>query len=303
MLSYGPSPIQQLDIASFTTKNLQVWVKRDDLIHPFISGNKSRKLKYLLLDAAQKNQRHLVTFGGAFSNHLLATAAAAAENGFRSTGFARGEPVQNDMLLLCRLMGMDLRFVSREDYRDKQGLFYRYFFGDTDAYFIAEGAAGELGALGCEEIVTELPRDFDHIICACGTGTTVSGILNGLSAQKKHTRIHVVPILKDSGFLKEAIDGLLKSPVEYNFHSAYHFGGYAKTDEHLIDFIKKFIAKTGILIDPVYTGKAFYALFDLIEKGVIKEGGSTLVIHTGGTFGLLGMREKFFPQILSKKHR
>src|ERR1700754_4063997 len=145
------SPVHQIHNQLFDEQGLEVFIKRDDLIHPIISGNKWRKLKYLLKQAQTQNKTHLVTFGGAYSNHLLATAAAAAKFGFKSTGIVRGEEVSNDTLFLCRLHGMQLIFTDRESYRGKSVLFDKYFGDDANALFINEGGAGPDGAKGCAE--------------------------------------------------------------------------------------------------------------------------------------------------------
>ncbi|RYZ98582.1 MAG: pyridoxal-phosphate dependent enzyme, partial [Sphingobacteriaceae bacterium] len=174
------SPVQQLQNKLFDEHQVQVFIKRDDLIHPLISGNKWRKLKYILKQAQSENKTHLITFGGAYSNHLLATAAAAAKFGFRSTGFVRGEEVDNDTLFLCRLHGMELRFTDRESYRDKAALFNKFYGDDEQAFFVDEGGASAEAAKGCSELVDELTDTYDHLICACGTGTTAAGIINGI---------------------------------------------------------------------------------------------------------------------------
>lgn len=287
------SPIHQIKNKLFDEQGINVFIKRDDLIHPIISGNKWRKLKYLLKRAQAENKSHLVTFGGAYSNHLLATAAAVAKFGFKSTGIVRGEPVNNDTLFLCRLHGMDLLFTDRESYRDKPALYDRYFAGNPEAIFIDEGGASPEGAKGCSELVDELPQIYDHIFCACGTGTTAAGIINGLHDNGLSTRFHAVPVLKNGGFMREEIGKLLTFPTNFELHTEYHFGGYGKTDKQLVDFIKQFVAQTGILIEPVYTGKMLHALYDLAEKGYFKPGENILAIHSGGIWGLLGMQEKF----------
>src|ERR1700748_2645069 len=161
------SPVHQINDKLFDDLGLKVFIKRDDLIHPIISGNKWRKLKYLLKKAQETNKTHLVTFGGAYSNHLLATAAAAAKFGFKATGIVRGEEVENDTLFLCRLHGMNLIFTDRDSYRDKQALFDKHFANDDQAFFIDEGGASPLGAKGCSELVDELTEAYDHIFCAC----------------------------------------------------------------------------------------------------------------------------------------
>jgi 1-aminocyclopropane-1-carboxylate deaminase len=287
------SPVQQIHDQLFNEKGLEVFIKRDDLIHPIISGNKWRKLKYLLKQALAEDKTHLVTFGGPYSNHLLATAAAAAKFSFKSTGFVRGEEVNNDTLFLCRLHGMNLIFTDRDSYRDKQALFNKHFADNDDAFFIDEGGASPLGAKGCSELVDELTETYDHIFCACGTGTTAAGIINGGNRHQLTTQFHGVPVLKNGEFLREEIDGFLTHPMEYYLHTDYHFGGYAKTTPELIDFIKRFVSSTGTLIEPVYTSKMLYAVYDLAAKDYFKPGSKILAIHTGGIWGLLGMKDKF----------
>ncbi len=287
------SPVQKIDDAVFTDQKLALYLKRDDLIHPLISGNKWRKLKYVLQDARLQHKTRLVTFGGAFSNHLLATAAAGATFGFKTTGFVRGEKVQNDTLFMCSLLGMDLIFTDRESYQHKQELFLNHFSDDSSAYFMDEGGASALAASGCAELVDELEETYDHLFCACGTGTTAAGIINGLAEKKLRTSFHAVPVFKDAGWMRQEIENYLLKEASFNVHTAYGFGGYAKTTPELVAFIKNFIARTGILIDPVYTGKMLFAIFDLAKKGYFKPGSKILAIHTGGTFGLLGMQNRF----------
>jgi 1-aminocyclopropane-1-carboxylate deaminase len=287
------SPVHQIKNKLFDEQGLKVFIKRDDLIHPIISGNKWRKLKYILKKAQAENKGHLVTFGGAYSNHLLATAAAAAKFGFESTGIVRGEPVNNDTLFLCRLHGMVLIFADRESYRDKPALFNKYFANDPAAIFIDEGGASAEGAKGCSELTDELTEPYDHIFCACGTGTTAAGIINGINIHSLNTKFHGIPVLKNGEFLRDEINKFLLQPADFHLHTAYHFGGYGKADENLINFIKQFVASTGILIEPVYTGKMFYALYDLAAKRYFKHGESILAVHTGGIWGLLGMKDKF----------
>ncbi|MBD1367165.1 1-aminocyclopropane-1-carboxylate deaminase/D-cysteine desulfhydrase [Mucilaginibacter sp. ZT4R22] len=287
------SPIHQITDPLFEVKGIEVFIKRDDMIHPLISGNKWRKLKYVLQKAQSENKTHLVTFGGAYSNHLLATAAAAARFGFKSTGFVRGEDVQNDTLFMCRLHGMELIFTDRDSYRDKPTLFNKYFGTDTDAFFIDEGGASPEAATGCSELVSELTETYNHLFCACGTGTTAAGIINGIHQHQLNTRFNAVPVFKNGGFIKDEIDKYVTTPVDYYLHLDYHFGGYAKTTPELIGFIKQFVAKTGILIEPVYTAKMLYALYDLAAKNYFKPGDKVLAIHTGGIWGLMGMKDRF----------
>jgi 1-aminocyclopropane-1-carboxylate deaminase len=287
------SPVHQIKSKLFDEQGLTVSIKRDDLIHPIISGNKWRKLKYILKQAQAEEKTRLVTFGGAYSNHLLATAAAAAKFGFKSTGIVRGEQVNNDTLFLCRLHGMNLLFTDRESYRDKPALFRKFFKNDPGAFFIDEGGASPLGARGCSELVDELTETYDHIFCASGTGTTAAGIINGITAHHLQTQFHAVPVFKNGEFIKDEIDKLLTTAANYHLHTAYHFGGYGKADDQLIEFVKQFVANTGILIEPVYTGKMLFALYDLAAKNHFAPGSRILAIHSGGIWGLLGMKDRF----------
>ncbi len=287
------SPVQQINDKLFAERDLLVYIKRDDLIHPVISGNKWRKLKYLLKKAQAQNKTHLVTFGGAYSNHLLATAGAAAKFGFKATGIVRGEEVNNDTLFMCRLHGMNLLFTDRESYRDKPALFNKYFTGDNEAFFINEGGASPEAAKGCSELVDELTETYDHIFCAAGTGTMAAGIINGLTQHQLPTTLNVIPVFKNGGFIADEINKFLLTPSNYQLHTDYHFGGYGKVNDELIAFIKKFVADTGILIDPIYTGKMLYAIYDLAKKDHFAPGSRVLAIHSGGIWGLLGMKEKF----------
>ena len=283
-----PSPIHQVNFNDYS-----LWIKRDDLIDPFISGNKWRKLKYILQDAAAKNKNHLITFGGAYSNHLLATAAAAAKHQLSVTAFVRGEEVSNEMLTLCKIFGMQLRFVSREIYRNKVDLFEKHYKNDENAYFVNEGGASEQATIGCAEIIEELTETFDDIFCAAGTGTTAAGLLKGINQLNLNTQLHVIPVLKGGDFIKEEIAFYEKDLSKLHLHTAYHFGGYAKTTQTLISFIKDFSAKTGMLIDPIYTGKMFYAINNLIEEKQLPKDAKILAIHTGGLFGILGKIDEF----------
>lgn len=263
------------------------------MIDPYISGNKWRKLKYILKHVKLTGKNHLVTFGGAYSNHLVATAAAAARNNLKATAFVRGENVENEMLLLCKLFGMNLIFTDRESYRNKALIFDSNFKNDENAYFIDEGGASEAAIIGCSEIIAELPENYDHIFCAAGTGTTAAGLLRGINQHQLKTKLHVIPVLKGGEFIKNEIAKYENDLDNLILHTDYHFGGYAKTNSELLEFMKDFIAKTGILIDPIYTAKMFYAINDLICKNHFKKDAKILAIHTGGLLGILGMKEKF----------
>jgi 1-aminocyclopropane-1-carboxylate deaminase len=282
------SPLQKLDHPSLPN----FWVKRDDMIDPYISGNKWRKLKYILQAARKEGKAHLVTFGGAYSNHLVATASAAARSGLKATAFVRGEPVENQMLLLCRLFGMKLIFTDRETYKNKRGLFNARFIDDPSAFFIDEGGASKEAAWGCAELISEIPDDFDYIFCAAGTGTTAAGLLKGVQEKGIATEVHVVPVLKGGAFIEEEIAQHTEITEQLVLHCDYHFGGYAKTTPELLAFMKDFISKYGMLIDPVYTAKLFFAIEDLARRNLIKKDAKILAVHTGGLLGIWGMQDK-----------
>jgi len=269
-------------------------MKRDDKIHPFISGNKWRKLKYILQSARHAGKTHLVTFGGAWSNHLLATACAGATFGFKTTGFVRGEAVSNPNLSLCKIYGMELQFVDRTSYRNKPLLYEQYVTSNPGAYFIDEGGYSTDGAQGCTEIIDELSLTYDHIFCACGTGTTIAGLHRGCARKELHTRLHGVVVLAGGDFIPAAVRGLYPdTEVDgLTIHTDYHFGGYAKTTPALNSFIRQFTAQTGILIEPVYTGKLLYSVFDLAKRDYFNVGARILVVHTGGLTGILGLHEQ-----------
>ena len=288
------SPEEELSLPLYSEHGVRVFVKRDDLIHPYISGNKWRKLKYPLTDARASNKKLLVTFGGAWSNHLLATACAAAKFGFASYAFVRGEKVSNPVLDLCKLFGMNLHFVDRSSYRDKAGLYNQHFSDNPTAYFLAEGGYSSLAAQGCAEIWKESKRHYEHCFCACGTGTTLAGLLQGAQEQSLTTQLHGIPVLKGGSFILDEIQQLGITPTEQvSLHLDYHFGGYAKTKPELLTFVKNFTAETGMLLEPTYTGKLFYGLHDQIAQDKIAAGSTILVIHSGGLTGLLGTLAKF----------
>src|SRR5699024_2319350 len=187
------SPEQPISLSQTESFQGEFYVKRDDLIHPFVSGNKWRKLKHYLQLAKERNLHHLITFGGPWSNHLLATACAGAIHGLKTTGVVRGEPVNNPVLTMCQLYGMRMRFISRSEYREKEAYFENNFNPD-EALFINEGGSGEEGLVGCKEIINELNKPYDHIICAAGKGTTAAGVLSQLIATKLEKQLHVIHV-------------------------------------------------------------------------------------------------------------
>lgn len=286
------SPVQQIIHPFFAAHEVEVFIKRDDMIHPFISGNKWRKLKLHIEKLKSLKINTVVTFGGAWSNHLLATAAVGAQFQIKTHAFVRGEEVSNPVLALCKLFGMTLHFVDRSSYKEKLALFNANYT-ETEALFIDEGGRSDEGVEGCESIIEELADTYTDIFVAAGTGTTAAGILQAINKKALSTTLHGVPVLKAGDFIKNDIGKWGIDTENLKLHSEYHFGGYAKTKPELLQFVKDFVSTTGIMIEPTYTGKMMYALFDQIKTGKIQAGGKILAIHTGGLTGFLGMYEKF----------
>jgi 1-aminocyclopropane-1-carboxylate deaminase len=286
------APLQEIVDSVLEDKGLRVFVKREDLIHDKISGNKWRKLYYNLKYAKEQGFSTLVTFGGAYSNHIAATAAAGTEFGFKTIGFIRGEEHSslNPTLQYAKECGMEFRYVDRSAYREKDTVEFQdeYLSEIQNFYLIPEGGTNELAVKGCQEILDDTEIDFDVVCCSCGTGGTISGIINSL---KKHQKAIGFPALKGAGFLKEEIDIYVKNS-QWELNLDYHFGGYAKVSSTLIEFINNFKEKHQIPLDPVYTGKMIYGLWDLIEKDYFRRGSSIVVIHTGGLQGIEGMNTR-----------
>ncbi len=266
-------------------------IKREDLIHPFISGNKFRKLKYNLLQAKAEGKSKLITFGGAFSNHIAAVAYAGKENNFETVGIIRGDELEskiseNSTLTFAQNCGMKFEFVTREAYRNKTTPSFneklKEHYGDF--YLVPEGGTNMLAVKGCEEIVTPEDADFTHICCAIGTGGTISGLIN---SAKENQKIIGFPALKGD-FLSDDIRKFVTNS-NWEVQLDYHFGGYAKINEALIRFINDFYKQTNIPLDPIYTGKMMFGIVDLINKGYFPKGANILAIHTGGLQGIEGM--------------
>ena len=267
--------------------NQSILIQRDDLIHPIVSGNKWRKLEGWIRYAKENNIHTLVTFGGAYSNHLNALACASAQFGFKSTAFIRGEEVSNQMIALNKLWGMDLIFTDRTSYKNKQTLFEKHFNHST-SYFIDEGGAGIFGAKGCEEIVYELTLSYDKIFCPVGTATTLQGIAQAIKNKNLKTIAEGICVLKGATNIdKTLIESKLTE--HYKIHHQFHEGGYAKSNETLFDFIKMFASHTGILLDQVYTAKMMKAVFTLAEQNYFEPNSKIICVHTGGLMGLMGV--------------
>ena len=284
-------PTQEIVVPNTT---VTLYIRREDLIHPFVSGNKFRKLKYNLLEAKKQNHKNLLTFGGAYSNHIAAVAFAGKENGFKTIGVIRGDELssiisQNPTLKFCEDNGMEFVFVSREQYRLKSTEdFINNLKNDfDDFYLIPEGGTNDFAVKGCEEILTNEDENYDYICCAIGTGGTISGIINSSTL---HQKVLGFPSLKGD-FIKKDIRKFAKKE-NWDIIPDYHFGGYGKVSEELIEFINDFYKKYSIPLDPIYTGKMVFGVIDLITKNYFPEDSQILLIHTGGIQGVQGMNLK-----------
>ncbi len=302
------SRVQQVFFSEIEKKNISLFIKREDELHPFISGNKYRKLKYNLAEASRQKKQTLLTFGGAYSNHIAATAAAGFEFGFKTIGVIRGDELgknipktieENPTLRFASQHKMNFEFVTRSDYRTKTSETFisklKEKFGDF--YLVPEGGTNKLAVKGCEEILVEEDKKYDVICSAIGTGGTISGIINSTQPTQQ---VIGFPALKGD-FLNTDIKKYVKNN-NWQLHTAYSFGGYAKVSKELITFINKFKTETNIPLDPVYTGKMMFGIVDLIKKDFFKSGTKILAIHTGGLQGIDGMnlhlKKKKLPQII-----
>jgi 1-aminocyclopropane-1-carboxylate deaminase len=313
------SPIQLLDDALFESNKLKIFVKRDDLIHPQIHGNKWRKLKYNLAAFKASGKSQILTFGGAFSNHIHATAAAGQLFNIKTIGVIRGERVDplSPTLIFAEKCGMTLHFVSREAYRNKDILLKELNALYGDFYLLPEGGTNNEAVHGCMEIVEEVHLQLnykpDYFCVACGTGGTLSGLTLACEPNQKIVGMCVVGynlldevtnilqtyLISDKELTNDPFY-LTKNnnlPTNFVLNTEYHFGGYAKWLPNLITFINDFKIKYGISLDPVYNGKMFYGVFDLIKKGYFKEGSTIVLVHTGGLQGIEG-----FNDFVLKKH-
>jgi 1-aminocyclopropane-1-carboxylate deaminase/D-cysteine desulfhydrase-like pyridoxal-dependent ACC family enzyme len=300
-----PSPLDKLKMPLFEEKQVKVWVKRDDLIHDEVSGNKWRKLKYNV-EAFQKGRYDaILTFGGAYSNHILATAKVGSDYQISTIAIIRGEeqlPL-NPTLKRSIELGMKIYYISRTEYRKKQTTAFlekvKEQYGNV--YIVPEGGGNKEGVLGCKDIVEEINVDFDYILTDCGTGATLAGISLALKENQKAIGI---PVLKGGDFILDEVKNyyeLLKedlSKIEnIELATKYHFGGYAKHKPSLIGLMRSFYKETGIKTDPVYTGKLFYGLLDLIKTDYFPKGSKIVVVHTGGLQGISGFEERYKTKI------
>ena len=286
------TPTLEINDDLLLEKGIKLLIKREDLIHPIVSGNKWRKLKYNLKAASRLGQDCLLTFGGAYSNHIAAVAGAGKEFGFKTIGIIRGEEHLhlNPTLAFATACGMQLIYLDRESYRNKNDPeFIKQLEKDhAPFYLIPEGGTNELAIQGCEEIIEDIAAPFDILCCPVGTGATISGLISGLEGAKQVLGFSALK----GDFLQNDVSSLLekyrKSYANWEINIDYHFGGYAKIKPALIDFILDFEKKHKVPLEPIYTGKMLFGIMDMIIKDKFEPGITILAIHTGGLQGNAG---------------
>ncbi len=283
MLTYSDTPIQEIQDNTISAAGVRLYIKREDLNHPLVSGNKWWKLKYNLSEALSQKKSALLTFGGAYSNHIYATAAAAREIGLNAIGVIRGEEktTVNPVIQFARDSGMRLHFVSRESYRRKNEEDFiqtlKEDFGDF--YLIPEGGSNALAVRGVQEFAEQRVGKFDYVCCPVGTGGTIAGLVNGF---KGLGTIVGFSVLKNGSFLSDEVRMMGAEYANWTIQTEYDFGGYAKSTPWLSSFVDAFFRTYGIPVEPVYTGKMMAGVFDLLRKGFFERGSTILAIHTGG---------------------
>ena len=273
--------VQQLTLPVLAANNVTASVLRIDKIHATVSGNKWFKLKYALQEAMEQGRQTIVTFGGAYSNHLVATAYACAQLGLQCTGIVRGEePAQlSPTLQDCLGYGMKLQFVSRDEYREKM-------VDMPGAFIIPEGGASELGVRGAADMLELAPADdYTHICCSVGTGTMMAGLINASHSCQHVVGFSALKVAAKDSSIEQFVDETTGHKRNYGFMHSYHFGGYARKTPELIHFMNDFYAQTGIPLDFVYTAKMMYGVLDLVKQRFFPKESRLLIIHSGGLQG------------------
>ncbi|HMG92258.1 MAG TPA: pyridoxal-phosphate dependent enzyme [Chryseolinea sp.] len=283
MLTYSDTPVQEIQNQIISNAEVRLYIKREDLNHPLVSGNKWWKLKYNLAEAIAQGKDTLLTFGGAYSNHIYATAAAAQEMRLKAVGIIRGEEKHsvNQVIQFARDAGMKLHFVSREFYRQKteDGFFQKLQQDFGNFYLIPEGGSNDFAVQGVQEFAEQLAGKFDYVCCPVGTGGTLAGLINGF---KGSGTIVGISVLKDGSFLNDEVRRFGARYDNWTIQTQYDFGGYAKSTPWLSSFMEDFHKMYGTPIETVYSGKMMAGVFDLLSKGFFERGSSILLIHTGG---------------------
>ncbi|WP_428982841.1 1-aminocyclopropane-1-carboxylate deaminase/D-cysteine desulfhydrase [Paraglaciecola aquimarina] len=280
-----PSPVQSIRL-----NDTVLTVKRDDLIHPIISGNKWRKIKYQLLDAVQNNNQHVISFGGGFSNHLHALAYCCQQLGIKFTAIVRGDYSQNLTPMLQDLIAWrsDIRYVNKITYQARNGSYLQTLKQEfPQSIIVPEGGSSQYALQGVGEIINELHDEYDYIIAPVASGGTLAGLINRVSEQSLSTKILGIGVLQGKGYLEELVNELLPTNNHANYlvNHDYHFGGYAKKTVELVDYCEKFFQQNKIAIEPVYSGKLFFAIQQLIAQNYFPTESRILALHTGGIQG------------------
>ncbi len=289
-MDLSKSILQKLD----DINGISLYLKRDDLIHKDVSGNKWRKLKEHVNFATENNIHTIETFGGAYSNLLPAVAAIGNMFSIKTKGYVRGEKVANPTLQFCEAEGMELEFLSRTSFKERARDVREVVVKDN-ILLVPEGGASKYGVLGCEAIVHEITMDFDIITVDAGTGATAAGMLRAL---KPHQQLLVFPVLK-GGFMETEIKQLYEAtygapcPTNFKVIEDYHFGGFVKWNDELLYFIREFKEKYAVQLDPIYTGKQLYGVIDLLKKGQLSNAKKVVAVHTGGLQGIVGFEQRF----------
>ena len=303
-------PLQKINDPAIAASGINLFILRLDQIHPHISGNKWYKLKYNMEEAKKQKADGIITFGGAYSNHIAATAAAGKEFGIKTLGIIRGDELAsprpspkereeqplNPTLRFAKDCGMQLHFVPRQEYQKKEAspFIHSIIKSFDNWYLLPEGGTNELAIKGCAEILSLIDIPFDFVCCPVGTGGTLAGII---SALKKDQKAIGFSVLKDGGFLMDEIQKLLLLPLpppEGDIKTNYHFGGYGKYTPELLKFMDDFEKQNNIPLDQVYTGKMMFGIYDLIQSGrtpsekkQFPQNSTVIAIHTGGLQGKL----------------
>lgn len=284
-----PSPLEKINL----DVPVEWFVKRDDLIHPIVSGNKYRKLKYIIREAVNTNARGIITFGGCFSNHIHAVAAYCAMEKIPSIGIIRGEAdLNNPTLRFASSQGMELIFVSRSDYRQKLAspVILKIIDEYPGYYLVPEGGDHPLAGPGVAELIGELANQIsapDYLVLAAGTGSTSAALIREVKRIGWPTQVLVMGVVKDQSLAVKIAEQAGVNPADFIYMDS-SLGGYAKTNLKYLSFIQSFFTQTGIPVDPVYTGKVVFGLNDLIQKNYFKRGTRLVWLHTGGLQGIAG---------------
>ena len=318
-LAHTPTPIEKLERLTQLFGGPEIYIKRDDLTGIGKTGNKVRKLEYLIAEALREGAQLLITCGGVQSNHARATALAAAKVGLKSHLVLRdsaGGDIDGN-LFIDRLVGAEVDFITPKQYEQADDIMHRlaetYASKGLKAYVIPEGGSIAIGALGYVHAIEETRRqmetlhlEFDHMISAVGSGGTMAGMLLGKSAYHLKAQIHGINVCDDAPFFQERISNIIRDAKrkfgfdlnlpkkDINIIDGYIGKGYGLSRQEEIELIKLVAQTEGIILDPVYTAKAMYGLKDQIRKGRFTKSEKVLFWHTGGIFGLFAKRALFF---------